>query len=322
MRIVFFGTPSFAVASLEALVAAGHELALVVTNPDRRRGRRSELIAPEVKRAAITQGLQLRQPESVRDPALIDELSTLEPELGVVVAYGQFIPRALRRLPRHGMINVHGSLLPRHRGASPVSQAILDGDTEAGVTIIEVARRMDAGAMLGKRATSISAEDTTGTLSARLAQLGGALLVDVIDAIARGEEQREQQDHAAATLANKLSKGDGILDWRRSALELERRVRAMSPWPLASFQLAGRGRRAKQRESIIVERACCAPEPEGAPAPGTILKLDQAGLVVATGTGALRLEQLRPPGKSTMSAADFARGRRLEAGHNLEGEVP
>jgi len=307
MKIAFFGTPAFAVPTLRALVAAGHEVGLVVTNPDRRRGRHSTLIPPDVKVAALELGLTVLQAEKVKEPEVEAALRDFAPELAVVVAYGHFIPRRLRRLPTRGMINVHGSLLPAHRGASPVSQAILDGDPEAGVTIIEVARRMDAGKMLGRAATPIGPEDTTGSLSLRLSELGATCLVETVAALEAGAVAPEVQDEALVSTAQKLSKSDGILDWSQSAAAVDRRIRAMLPWPTAHCRF--RRKRLTLLSALPVT---------GSGEPGEILTVDDQGIVVACGDGALRIAELKPEGKRGMSAADFARGRQLAPGARFE----
>lgn len=308
MKIVFLGTPAFAVPSLEALIEAGHELALVITQPDRRRGRSKKLLPSEVKAAAEKHGVPVAQPERIAaDKELRGRLEGMGLELGVVVAYGQYIPRRFREAPRHNMINVHASLLPRYRGASPISEAILNGDAEAGVSIMEVARRMDAGRVLARAPRPLTGEETTGSLTTELAELGAATLIEAVAAIEAGRAVYEPQDESKATMARKLAKADGALDWSRPAAELERRIRALNPWPMARFLYQG--------QPVIIEEAAAV---AGAGEPGLLLSLDGGAITVATGSGALALRRLKPAGKKSMAAADFANGRRLASGQGFE----
>lgn len=307
MNIVFFGTPAFAVPSLKALVEAGHSVSLVVTNPDRRRGRRGGSQPPEVKVAALELGLSVLQPTDLKSAEFKAEIKAHKPDLGVVVAYGQYLRRWLRRWPTHGLINVHASLLPRHRGASPVSAALLAGDDKLGVTIMEVARKMDGGRVLGQAAIDNDGTHSCGSLTQLLSEMGARLLVEVIDQVDRGEAVWQPQDESLATEAGKLQKSDGHIQWTKPAAELERMSRAYHPWPLLRFQY--------NESPVIVEACQVEVQDPAAPAePGVVLELDNDTVVVATGEGCLRLQQVKPAGKKVMSAGAFARGRQIKVG--------
>ncbi|MFP4056320.1 MAG: methionyl-tRNA formyltransferase [Candidatus Brocadiia bacterium] len=315
MRIVFFGTPDFAVPSLDALADAGHDLACVVSQPDRPSGRRRRLTAPPVKERALALGLPLRQTADVNDARFVDALAALAPEVMVVAAFGQkFGPRLLRLAP-HGCLNVHASLLPRHRGAAPVAHAILADDRQTGVTILRMAEGMDTGDVLAQAATPIGPRETAGELGRRLARLGARLLVATLDRLAAGRVSPTPQDHGAATLAPSLRKKDGEIDWSRPADALDRFVRAMSPWP-GAFTFWHRPDAAPLR--IVVHEA----EPlEGAAnQPGRVAEAQDETLAVETGEGLLAIRRLQPAGKRPMAAADFLRGHPMQPGQRLGGK--
>ncbi|RMG10269.1 MAG: methionyl-tRNA formyltransferase [Planctomycetota bacterium] len=307
MRIAFFGSDAFAVPSLEALAAAGHEVALVVTNPDRPRGRSGTPRPTPVKEVALRLGAPVLQPEGRPRRATREAVERSDADLGVVVAYGQYLGKRLREAPRLGYsINLHASLLPRWRGAAPVAAALLAGDPVTGVSVQKVDRRMDAGDVLARREVPVAPEDTRGSLRARLATEGAALLVEAVEAIARGEARFEAQDEAQATHAPLLRKEDGRLDLARGARELDRRVRATTPWPGAFLELP------RGRLKVLSARPL-----DGGRAgadPGTVLGLAEEGLLVATGEGVLELLEVQPPGKRPMSGRAYANGRRLAAG--------
>jgi methionyl-tRNA formyltransferase len=309
LKIAFMGTPAFAVPSLDALVAAGHELVLVVTNPDRPKGRGSQLQAPEVKLAAERLGLPIKQIESIKDCGLEDHLRKLELDLIVVVAFGHYLPKGIRQAAR-ACINVHGSLLPKHRGAAPIAQAILDGESEFGVTIIEVARKMDAGRMWGQARRPANGHETTGRLMEDLAILGARCLIEAIDSWARGSLQTMEQDESQATLVGKMNKADGDIHWTQPASRLERMVRAYDPWPGTRFIY--------QNDPIALLRVSAV---DGQGPPGLVLALDTDSLTVACGQGALRLLEVKPAGKKAMSAAAWARGRRIAPGARLDNAL-
>ena len=308
MRIAFLGSGAFAIPSLQALVDAGHEIAAVVTQPDREKGRGRSLQPPPVKPVAEALGLRVLQPKRIRAPEAQEELRALAPELQVVVAYGQILPRAVIDLARRGTINVHSSLLPRYRGAAPIHWAIVNGETETGVTTMMIDEGLDTGPILLSRATPIGAEETTPELEARLAGLGGALLVETIDGLARGTVSPVPQDHAAATQAPMLRKEDGRIDWTLPGRAIARRVRGLQPWPGTTTTHAGK--------DLKILRAI----PAGATAPGapgTILSLTY-GLLVACGGGtALRVIEVQPESRRAMPALAFAAGARLAPGARL-----
>jgi len=293
VNIVFLGTAELACPCLEALARQpGVEIAGVVTQPDKPKGRDLRLAPPPVKVTATKLALPVWQPAKIKDPAAIEQLRTAQPDLIVVVAYGQLLPPAILELPARGCINVHTSLLPRWRGASPIQSAILAGDAETGVTTMFLNERMDAGDIILQRREPIRPDDTSGTLHDRLAKIGAEVLVETI---ALENPPRQPQDEAQVTLARKLTKEDGRIDWRKPAVEIERQVRAFDPWP-GSLTMLG--------ETLLkVWRAEVVP---ATGAPGTVLP----GLVVATGEGGLRLREVQPAGGKRMSAEVFLRGYR------------
>jgi methionyl-tRNA formyltransferase len=306
LRLWFFGTPAFAVPSLDRLIAAGHIVSLVVTQPDRPRGRGHHLAAPPVKARAVDCGLPVLQPERLRDPAAIEELNAIGADLAVVAAYGKLLPQALLDIPRLGFINVHASLLPRWRGAAPVHRAILAGDHETGVTIMKVALALDTGPMLARATTPIEPDETSDVLEARLAEIGGRLLVDTIDRLEHGGVTAEPQDDAAATYAAKLERQDGALTWARPALEIHNQIRGLHPWPLAATSI--NETRLQLRRSSVLSTAQT-PEP-----PGTIVDASGETAVVACAPGCVRLIEVQPEGRRAMSAGAFLRGQRIGMG--------
>ncbi len=307
------GTPAFAVPALEALLnSRQHTLAGVVTQPDRPAGRGRQLVEPPVKAVARQAGVAVIQPARLRDPEALAQLQAWAPDVIVVAAFGQILKPTVLDLPPHGCVNLHASLLPRHRGAAPVAAAILAGDLETGVTLMRMDAGLDTGPIIAQQREPIRPDDTTASLAERLSQVGARLLVQALPAYLAGRLTPLPQDEAHATYAPQLKKDDGRLDFTRAAIELERRIRAFTPWP-GAFALW--------------------PGPAGAPAPLKILRaavLDQTlgapgevaatphGPAVACGQGALLLLEVQPPGKRSMPAADFARGARGFAGQRLE----
>jgi len=311
MRIVFMGTPTFAVPSLEALLADGREIAAVVAQPDRPRGRGLSPAAPPVALAARRAGVRVLQPERVRDPVFIAAMSEIAPDLIAVVAFGQILPRALLDLPPRGCINVHASLLPRYRGAAPIQWAILRGEEVTGVTTMFMNERMDAGDVLLSREVPILPDETAGALAERLSRIGAALLVETVHGLAAGTLKGRAQDPALVTLAPRLSKEDGRIRWGDAARDVLNRVRAVTPWPGAFTTIGGRD---------LKIWAAAPADSQGGAAPGTVLRADASGIVVAAGdSGAVALLELQLAGKIRLRAGDFLRGTRIAPGEVLGG---
>ena len=302
LRIVFAGTPEFAASALRALLGTRHSVVAVYSQPDRPAGRGRELKPGPVKGVALEHSIPVCQPLSLRTPEAQAELAALQPDLMVVAAYGLLLPQAVLDTPRLGCINIHASLLPRWRGAAPIQRAILAGDAETGITIMQMDKGLDTGAMLYKLACPITAADTGSSLHDRLAVLGGEALLHVLAAIDAGTPPvPEAQDGSLATYAAKLSKEEALIDWQRPAAELERQVRAFNDWPVAYTVIGG--------QSLRVWQARALDETAGAQ-PGTILRADRGGLAVATGAGVLLLAQLQLPGGKALPVAELLNSRR------------
>ncbi|MBI4692695.1 MAG: methionyl-tRNA formyltransferase [Gammaproteobacteria bacterium] len=302
LRVVFAGTPPFAVPSLEALVAHPRcDVVAVYTQPDRASGRGQQTQASAVKACALANGLMVVQPPTLREPEAIEALAALRPDLLVVAAYGLILPQRVIDIPTCGTINVHASLLPRWRGAAPIQRAIMAGDVLTGITIMRVVVALDAGPVILKRGTAIAADEVGGTLSERLAVLGAEALRSTLDAGFGEGLDEAAQDETAVTYARKIERADRDLVWTESAAALARRVRALNPAPLAIAELAGL--------SLNVWSATALAVPTNA-APGTVVQADGDGIAVATGDGVLRITELQPPGKRRMSAREFLNGYR------------
>jgi methionyl-tRNA formyltransferase len=312
MRIVFLGTGDIGVPSLQAL-AARHDVAAVYTQPDRPAGRDLKLRPSPVKAAALALGLPVFQPEKIRKPEAVAELAAWGAEVIVVVAYGQILPRSILEMPRLGCLNVHASLLPRHRGASPIHAAILAGDAESGVTIMQMDEGLDTGPMLRAVRTPLGPEETAGSLHDRLGQLAPAALLEVLDGLAAGTLAAEKQDDALATHAPKLARQDGCIDWAEPAEEIDRRVRGLTPWP-GAFTFLPDGRMLK------IHRASPLSEPGGPP--GEVLAASGEGICVAAGGGAMLLREVQAAGGRRQSAADFLRGNPVPSGTRLAASSP
>ncbi len=312
LRLVFFGTPPFAATALRRLLRSPHPVVAVVTQPDRPRGRGQNVSFGAVKEAALEAGLPVLQPERLKTPEFQQALQDLHADLGVVAAYGKILPESVIATPRLGTINIHGSILPKYRGAAPVHRAIIAGETETGVSIMRVVRELDAGAVFDMVRVPIGSEDTSAEVERRLADVGAELCADVIDAIAAGTARATPQDDAEATYAPRLTKEEGRLDWSRPAAELHNRIRGLHPWPHAHAALGG--------QRLLILRSAPAPAARRG-APGEILTATTEHLIVATGDGALRLLELQPEGRRAMSAREFLAGRRVGPGDRFE-QVP
>jgi methionyl-tRNA formyltransferase len=312
MRVVFLGTGEIGVPSLKALATSGrHEVKAVFTQPDRPAGRDLKLRPPPVKVVAQELGLPVFQPERIRSPVALSDLARLDPAVIVVAAYGQILPKAILSLPRFGCLNIHASLLPRHRGASPVEAAILAGDGETGITIMQMDEGLDTGDILLKVATPIGPEDTAGSVHDRLAELAPNVLLECLNLLERGTARREKQNDAAATYAPKLTREDGEIIWSAPAEKIERQVRAMGPWPGAYtyLPLSGAPVVLKVHRAAIWD-GC------GEPA-GTVVAADECGIRVAAGTGGISLMEIQVAGGKRLTAAEFLRGRPIPSGVRL-----
>ncbi|NVK40793.1 MAG: methionyl-tRNA formyltransferase [Oceanospirillaceae bacterium] len=301
LNIVFAGTPDFAAASLQALLDSPHRVIAVYTQPDRPAGRGRKLTPSPVKRLALEHGIEVRQPLSLRDADAQAELAALKPDLMVVVAYGLLLPKAVLETPRLGCINVHASLLPRWRGAAPIHRAVLAGDTETGVTIMQMDEGLDTGDMLLKARCTIGEQESSGELHDRLAVIGARALSECLAAIGDGSITPEPQDDSLASYAHKLEKQEGELDWRQPAAALARKVRGLSPWPVAFTRLG--------QDNLRVWSAIALDKPAEA-LPGTIIGADKDGIQVACGEGVLSLTQVQLPGGKALDAAATLNARR------------
>ena len=312
MRIVFMGTPDFALVSLRALVEAGHDVVGVVTQPDKPRGRGYVLTPPPVKVYATEQGIPTYQPTTLKDGAFDDTLRALNPELIIVVAYGRILPRSVLEYPRLGCINVHGSLLPALRGAAPMQRAIMDGHPVTGITTMYMAEGLDTGDMLLRAEVAIDENDNFETIHDKLADCGARVLLDTIAALAAGTLTATPQDDALATYAAKIEKADCLIDFSADAKAVHDRIRGLSPMPLA-FTHTPDGKLLKVPAARIGRR----PEAGQLSEPGTVLSLDD-GIEVACGQGSIRLTAVVPEGKGRMAAADYIRGRKIAPGDRLQ----
>jgi methionyl-tRNA formyltransferase len=301
-RIIFAGSPEFAVPSLDALLHSRHEVVAVLTQPDRPAGRGRQVHAGPVKQAALAAGVIVLQPLTLRDPLAQQSLRELRPDLLVVVAYGQLLPPEVLHIPRIACVNVHASLLPRWRGASPIQAAVLQGDAETGVSLMQMEAGLDTGPVYYTRRTAIGPTETAGLLQARLAAIGGELLAAKLDAILAGELQAVPQPTTGVTYAGRINKADGIIDWSQSAIAIDRSIRAFNPWPVAQTLLDGELLRCWS--AIPLDAAG-----QASSSPGTVVSIDQRGVVVQTGDGLLILTEVQVAGKKRMPGFEFARSR-------------
>jgi methionyl-tRNA formyltransferase len=308
LRTVFMGTPDFALQTLQGLIDAGCKMVGVYTQPDRPKGRGKKLAPPPVKELAQKYDIPVYQPLKLRQPEAVAELEALAPDLIVVVAYGQILPKSVLETPTHGCINVHASLLPKYRGAAPINKAIIDGETETGITTMYMDVGLDTGDMLVKKTLSIGPEETAGELHDRLASLGRETMEETLRQLCAGSLQREIQDDAQSTYASMMKKEDGRIDWSRSALEIHNHVRGLDPWPGAYTSINGE----------LLKLAETSPESAEGDKPGSVIKADKDGVCVACGSGSLHIQQLQLAGRKRLAAADFLRGCPLEAGALME----
>jgi methionyl-tRNA formyltransferase len=307
MKIIYMGTPQFAVQPLLALAGAGHEILGVVTRIDKPAGRGRVLVAPPVKLTAREKGFTVFQPRRVREPEFLEVLRTIAPDVIVVAAYGQILPREMLVLPKYGCLNIHASLLPLYRGAAPINWAIVRGETHSGITIMQMDEGMDTGGILLQEGISIEPQDTAGTLTEKLSLLGAKLIITALQGVGSGTLMPVPQDGSRATLAPLLKKGDGLIDWKLPASEIHRRIRGLSPWPGAYSYLDGK------MVKIIVSEVVA-----GSGEPGSLYEQDKKTLDAGTGSGMLRIRVIQLEGKKPMTAEEFLRGQRGIAGKKFE----
>ena len=305
LRVVFFGTPEFAVPTIDALLASRHTVVAAVCQPDRPRGRGHKVSIGAVKARALNAGVPVLQPERLKDDQFLAALREVEADLGVVAAYGKILTDAVLAMPRLGLINVHGSLLPRYRGAAPVHRAIIAGERETGITIMRVVKALDAGPMMATARRPIGADETSDDVERDLARIGASLLVTVVDQLADGTVRETPQDDAAATYAHRLTKEDSRFEWDWAAARIHNLIRGLRPWPHAETFIHGR--------RLILLRSAVSDEQSDA-APGTVLEAKSGDLVVAAGSGRVRLLELQAEGKRPMPAREFLAGHRVSPG--------
>jgi len=312
MRVVFMGTPQFAVPSLESVLATGCDVAFVVTQPDRPKGRKGTPQPPPVKLVARSHGIEVYQPESVNCDESVEKLTGAAPDVAVIAAFGQILRRRVIEAAKVACINVHASLLPKYRGAAPVPAAILNGDCITGVTIQKVVRKLDAGDIIRQDSLKIGPDETAGELAERLARLGAESLAEALADLKTGRATFLPQDDSKATFAPMLQKSDGLIDWRWTAGQIARHVRAMTPWPGAFTFLARPGKPLR----IVLMRAACVPT-ESTAEPGVVIATGADGFAVKALDGAVLISQLQPAGRKLMTAQEFSRGYRLEIGERF-----
>ncbi len=308
LRTVFMGTPEFALSTLQGLIDFGVNLCGVYTQPDRPKGRGKKLAPPPVKELALEHGIAVYQPVKLRAPEAVEELKALAPDLIVVVAYGQILPKSVLEIPRYGCINVHASLLPRYRGAAPINKAVIDGEEETGVTTMLMDVGLDTGAMLVKRAIPIGPEEVAGELHDRLAVLGREAMEETLQRLCAGTLEAVPQDDALSNYAPMLKKEDGRIDWNQSAKSIHNLVRGLDPWPGAYSALNGE----------TLKLFATSAEPGVSAAPGSVVGADKQGVKIACGEGVLVVRELQLPGKKRLAAADFLRGNPLPEGTSLD----
>lgn len=311
MKLIFAGTPEFAVPALESLIAADHDIVMVITQPDRPAGRGMKLTPSPVKVTALNHGIPVFQPQTLKDVEAHANIKALQADAMVVAAYGLIIPQSVLQMPRNGCYNIHASLLPRWRGAAPIQRALLAGDRETGVTIMEVVPALDAGGMIIKGAVAITSRDTAQSLHDALAKLGAQLIVQAMDQLTHeGKLDAEPQDEALVTYAAKLNKSEAALDWRKTAEDLSRQVRAFNPFPVAQAIFLG--------NLCRIWMAVALP---GKAEPGVVIDLSD-GIVVGCGEGLLKIEELQVPGGKRLPAKDFLLGHMMKVGDRFEnGEI-
>lgn len=303
LNIVYAGTPEFAATALAALLETEHHISAVYTQPDRPAGRGRKLKASPVKELALAHNIEVRQPESLKDTEAQQALAELKPDVMIVAAYGLLLPKEVLDTPKLGCLNIHASLLPRWRGAAPIQRAILEGDSETGVTIMQMDVGLDTGDMLYKSSTPITAEDNAQRLHDRLADLGATAIVDALNEIQAGNINAEPQDDSLANYAKKLNKAEATIDWQQSAAQIARQVAAFNPWPVAQTQLDDKVLRIWEAEAM---------DESNSATPGSVLAANKQGIDIACGEGSLRLKRMQLPGGKPLSCAEFLNGRDID----------
>jgi methionyl-tRNA formyltransferase len=306
MRVIFMGTPDFSVGTLEAILEAGHEVVLAVTQPDKPKGRGNAMQFPPVKECALSHGIEVFQPKKIREAENIEYLRRFEPDIIVVVAFGQILTQEILDMPRYGCVNVHASLLPKYRGAAPIQWAVINGDAVTGVTTMRMDAGIDTGDMIAKREVRIEPDETGGSLFDKLAGVGAQLCVETMEMLEMGTAVFTPQDDALSTHVGMIKKELGFIDWSRHAVEIERLIRGLNPWPSAYTQLDGK--------TFKIWRAEVVADDAAQSVPGTVLRVGKNELVVQTGEGALSLREVQLAGKKRMDVGSFLRGYPVEAG--------
>ena len=307
MKIGFMGTPDFAVGALEKIIEAGHEVTVVVTQPDKEKGRGKELAFSPVKECAIKHGIPVFQPVKIRLPENVEELKKYEADVFVVAAFGQILSKEILDMPKFGCINIHASLLPKYRGASPIAWSILNGDKETGVTIMQMNEGMDTGDILLQRAIAIDKKETTEGLFDKLMDLGADMIVEALDKLSKGELKATPQDESLASKVGKMDKTFGLIDWNEAADVIERKIRGLYSWPSAYTFI--NGKRLKVYNGDVVEGS--------AAAPGSIIEVSKESFTVSTGNGALKISDVQIEGKRRMSVKEFLLGNAISVGDTL-----
>ena len=311
MKIIYMGTPDFAVAPLEAILKAGHEVTAVVTQPDRQKGRGREVQYSPVKECALSYGIPVLQPLKIKEEDAVEELRKYPADIFVVAAFGQLLSEEILNMPRLGCINIHASLLPAYRGAAPIQWCVINGEEKTGVTIMQMAKGMDTGDILLQKEVVLDEKETGGSLFDRLMETGAELIVEVLPKIEAGELTPVVQKEELATYAGKITKDMGNIDFAKSALTIERLIRGLNPWPSAFTHY--KGKILKIWEADVVSECANAENP----VPGTVIAMDKESFTLATGEGALRIRSLQPEGKKRMSCAEFMRGYEVKVGEAL-----
>ena len=312
MKVIFMGTPEFSVGTLKALIEAGHEVVLAVTQPDKPKGRGGRMQYPPVKEMALESGIPVFQPKKIRAPECVEELRKYEADIMVVIAFGQILPKEILEMTPYGCVNVHASLLPKYRGAAPIQWAVINGEKVTGVTTMQMDEGLDTGDMLLKEEVILDEEETGGSLHDKLAEAGARLCVRTLKALEDGSAVREKQGESPTEYARMLTKELGSIDWTQDALSIERLVRGLNPWPSAYTDWNGKVM--KIWEAKVMEG-------ETGKAPGTIVKIEKDGFLVQAGAGLLKILELQIPGKKRMKADAFLRGYQVEEGSMLASNI-